>query len=243
MSLNPIAADEVMYSSREQVLIQMENKETANDVLSNKDLVIGTVIALMMGAIFSLLSSGASLLVTFVPGIVFSWLAYVWLYAKKVKLPSGADFLPVFFALLAVQFLHFAEEFTTGFRAQFPLLYGGAPYSANLFVTFNMIAYFIFTLACLLVFTKKLRFLLLPVLFYIVYGAIGNALSHTWWSLYLRSYFPGLITAQIYWIGGPFVLYKLLGRSKVVATLIILFALVMIPLLLFFATPGALKSF
>lgn len=223
--------------------IAVENKAATNEVLSKKDLIIGTVIALVMGTTFALLSSGMSLLVTFVPGIVVSWLAYVWLYVKKTKLPNGAEFLPVFCALLSVQFLHFAEEFTTGFRAKFPLLYGGAPYSESLFVVFNMLAYFIFTVACILAFTKRLRFLLVPVLFYIVYGAIGNAISHTWWSLYLRSYFPGLITAQIYWIGGPFVLCKLLARPKAAWAIIILFALVMVPLLIVFAKTEVISSF
>ena len=221
----------------------MENKATLNESLSKKDLVIGTVIALAMGTTFTLLSSGMSLMVTFVPGVVVTWLVYVWLYAKKTKLPDGADFLPLYFTTLAVQFLHFAEEFTTGFRTQFPLLYGGEPYSANLFVIVNMVSYFIFTLACILVFTKSLRFLLVPMLFYIIYGAIGNAISHTYWSLYLQSYFPGLITAQLYWVLGPLVLYKLIGGRKEVLTIIILFAFVLIALLTIFAKPGAISSY
>ncbi len=126
---------------------------TNGAVLSKKDVVIGTVIALVMGTTFTLLSSGMSLTVTFVSGVVFSWLTYVWLFVKKTKLPNDSEFLPLFFALLAVQFIHFAEEFTTGFRTKFPSLYGGAPYSDNLFVTFNMIAYFVFALTCILVFT------------------------------------------------------------------------------------------
>jgi hypothetical protein len=216
---------------------------TNSEVLSKKDVVIGTVIALVMGTTFALLSSGMSLIVTFVPGVVFTWLTYVWLFAKKTKLPNGSEFLPLFFALLAVQFIHFAEEFATGFRTKFPSLYGGMPYSDNLFVSFNMIAYFVFALTCILVFTKNLRFLLLPSLFFIIYGAIGNAISHTWWSLYLRSYFPGLVTAQLFWIAGPFVLYKLLGRRKVVFTITILFVLVLIPLLTIFASPRAISSY
>lgn len=217
----------------------MENKVTSGAVLSLQDFVIGTIIALVMGTAFTLLSSGRSLIVTFVPGIVFTWSVFLWLYVKKRKLPNSQEFLPLFFTLLAVQFLHFAEEFTTGFRAKFPLLYGGAPYSDNLFVTFNMISYFIFAVTCILVFAKDLRFLLVPVMFFIVYGAIGNAISHTWWSLYLQSYFPGLITAQIYWVLGPLVLNKLLGGRKDVFTTIIIFAFALVLLLTSFASPGA----
>ena len=54
----------------------MEREAIHSDVLSKKDFVIGTVIALVMATIFTLLSSGMSLIVTFVPGIVFSWLRY-----------------------------------------------------------------------------------------------------------------------------------------------------------------------
>ena len=210
---------------------------TNSDMLRKKDVVVGTIIALAMGITFALLSSGLSLIVTFVPGVIVSWLTYIWLFLKKTRLPTGSAFLPVFFALLAVQFIHFAEEFTTGFRTAFPLLYGGEAYSANLFVTFNMIAYCVFSLACILTFTRNIRFLLFPALFFIIYGAIGNAISHTWWSLYLRSYFPGLVTAQLFWIAGPLVLYKLLGSRADVFMTIIVFAIVLIPLLTIFASP------
>jgi len=221
----------------------LEHQAISSNVLCTNDFVIGTVIALVMGTLFTLLSSGMSLIVTFVPGIIFSWLMYAWLFVKKVALPTSSAFLPLFFGLLTVQFIHFAEEFTTKFDTKFPLLYGGMPYSDNFFVTFNMIAYSIFALACLLAFTKNIRFLLFPALFFIMYGAIGNAISHTWWSLYLRSYFPGLAAAQIFWIAGPFILYKLVGGRKVVFTIIILFALVLLPLLTIFASPGDMSSY
>jgi len=221
----------------------MEHQVISSNMVRTRDFVIGTIIALVMGTLFTLLSSGMSLIVTFVPGIIFSWLMYAWLFVKKVELPTSSAFLPLFFALLTVQFIHFAEEFTTKFDTKFPLLYGGMPYSDTFFVTFNMIAYAVFALACIVAFTKNIRFLLFPALFFIMYGAIGNAISHTWWSLYLRSYFPGLITAQIFWIAGPFVLYKLVGKGKVVFTVIILFALVLIPLLTIFASPDAMSSY
>ena len=225
-----------LTATAEVVILEAAPTATHNDVLSKTDLIIGTVIALVMATAFTLLSSGLSLIVTFVPGILVTWLTYVWLYIDQRRLPSGAAFLPMFFAALAVQFIHFAEEFTTGFRSSFPLLYGGTPYSADLFVAFNMAAYFIFTVTCILVFTKGFRFLLIPSLFFIIYGAIGNAVSHTWWSLYLQAYFPGLVTAQIYWLVGPFLLYKLVGRLKVALLITVLFALVLIPLLTIFAS-------
>ena len=215
-----------------------KHQAISSNVVGTKDFVIGTVIALVMATIFTLLSSGMSLIVTFVPGVVFSWLVYAWLFVKKVALPTSSTFLPLFFALLAVQFIHFAEEFVTGFSSKFPLLYSGMPYSADLFVTFNMVSYAIFALACILALTKNLRFLLIPPLFFVMYGAIGNAIAHTWWSLYLQSYFPGLISAQIFWVAGSFVLYKVMGNRTAAFTVIVLFMLALIPLLTIFASPS-----
>jgi hypothetical protein len=204
--------------------------------LTKTDLAIGTVIAVVMATVFTTVSSGLSLIVTFVPGLVFAWLVFVWLYVAKRQPPAASAFLPIFFLALAVQFLHFAEEFVTGFRSDFPELYGGMPYTANLFVTFNMVSYSVFTVACLLAFTRGLRFFLIPPLFFVVYGAIGNAIAHTWWSIYLRQYFPGLISAQLFWVVGPLVLHRLVGRRDVVVAIVVVSTVVLIPLLTLFAT-------
>jgi hypothetical protein len=55
-------------------------------------------------------------------------------------------------------------------------------------------------------------------------------------ALYLQTYFPGLVTAQLYWVVGPFVLSKLVGEPKVALMITALFALVLVPLLTFFAS-------
>ena len=212
-------------------------KTKSPQVLTRQDLVIGTIIAIAMAANFTLLSSGWSLIVTFVPGAVATALTFGWLYIKQTPLPAGPDFLPVFMGLLAIQFLHFGEEFATGFASAFPVLYGGVPYSPTLFVIFNMVAYFVFTVACLIAFGSGRWFMLVPALFFIIYGAIGNAIAHSWWSLYLGAYFPGLITAQAYWLAGPFVLSRVLGQRKAAFVTVGVFALVLIPLLTIFASP------
>ena len=207
-----------------------------NQALLKRDLVVGTAIALVMATAFTRLSSGMSLIVTFVPGMILTWLTFLWMYRTRAHMPPGSEFLPVFFAALAVQFLHFAEEFTTGFAARFPQLYGGVPYSEKLFVTFNMLAYAVFTLSAILAFARGIRFLVIPALFFIIYGAIGNAISHTWWSLREQAYFPGLVTAQFYWFIGPYLLAKLVGQPKVALAVVIIFALVLIPSLTIFVS-------
>jgi hypothetical protein len=83
------------------------------------------------------------------------------------------------------------------------------------------------------------RLLLMPVLFFVVYGAIGNAVAHTCWSLSLRAYFPGLVTAQVFWVLGPLLLHLLLGSWRSVVAVGGSFALVLIPLLtIFMSRPG-----
>jgi hypothetical protein len=56
----------------------------------------------VLGTTFTLLSSGMSLIVTFVPGVIVTWLTYVWLFVRQTRLPNGSGFLPWFFSLLAV---------------------------------------------------------------------------------------------------------------------------------------------
>lgn len=205
--------------------------------LSRRDFVAGTVILLALCGIFVYLSSGASLLVTFVPGTLFTWLAFAYLYRRRVQLPEVATFLPVFVVTLAIQFAHFAEEFVTGFYRDFALLYGGQPYSTNLFVVFNMTAYVAFALGAVGAMERPVGFALIPALFFLVYGAIGNAITHTWWSIMLGEYFPGLVTAQLFWIAGPWALHILTGRrhGRFIVGFIVLWALTLIPLITIFA--------
>ena len=195
--------------------------------MTGLDFGINSAIALLMAIGFTRISSGRSLIVTFVPGVAISWLVLSWMYVQHVDLPAAAHFVPYFFAALVVQFLHFAEEFRTDFKTFFPTLYGGKAYSDNLFVTFNMAAYALFTTCALLVFYLDARYLLMPAMFFIVYGAIGNAISHTVWSVVARAYRPGLITAQAYWIVGPFVLSLLIGGVATAVTCVV-FAVVLL---------------
>ena len=109
-----------------------------------------------------------------------------------------------------------------------------------MFVTFNMASYAVFTGTCLLAFTKRIGFLLMPAMFFVVYGAIGNAIAHTWWSIDLGTYFPGLITAQAYWVAGPFVLHRLLGDRRRTAVVVLGTTVLLVPLLSVFADAARL---
>ena len=51
------------------------------------------------------------------------------------------------------------------------------------------------------------------------------------------------MTAQAYWVLGPMVLYRLLGRRAEVAAIVALFGLVLISLLTIYASPTDVPSF
>lgn len=201
-------------------------------ILTRKDLLIATIIAIVMG-LFFIYIGGVPLIVTFIPSLIISLGLLYFMHSKQIELPSAKSFVPLFFASFAWQFLHFNEEFVTGFYKLFPMLFGSDPYSVERFVTINMISYFAFSVGCVAVFTKKLKFLVLPMLFYIIYGMIGNAITHTWWVIFHKGYFPGFFTAQVYWILGFIVLNAFTKSRKVTITIFGIFGLIVIPLITF----------
>ena len=198
--------------------------------LSRQDLGIGTVIALAMAGLF-VWAGGQALLSTFVPGLLVTWAIFLWMHLRQIPLPSGQALYPLYFGILAWQFLHFSEEFMTGFREQFPAFFGAEPFSTELFVGINMLSYFGFTIAFIAVFACGRRFLLVPMLFFIVYGAIGNAISHTYWVILEGGYFPGFVTAQLYWVIGILLLARLVSSWRATAVATSAFALLLVSVL------------
>jgi hypothetical protein len=125
---------------------------------------------------------------------------------------------------LAWQCLHFTEEFLANFAVLFPKIYNGQPYSDDTFLSFNMLSYFVFIMAPIMVYFKGIKFLFLPTLFFIVYGAMGNAIAHLWWTLVEGHYFPGFFTALGYWFLGPILLKMVLKSSMKAAIYITAFS-------------------
>jgi hypothetical protein len=199
--------------------------------LTQRDLAIGTGIALVMAATFVAVG-GQPLLVTFVPGLVVTWAIFSWMQIRGVALPEVGAVYPLYFGALAWQFIHFGEEFYTGFRLAFPPLFGAQAYGAELFVGINMFSYFVFTIAFILVFARGLTFLYVPVLFFAVYGVVGNAIAHVLWVIWERAYFPGFFTALVYWVLGPMLLVRLTGSRRIAGVAIAAFAVLLTGVLL-----------
>jgi len=151
-----------------------------------------------MGPAIVLLSGG--LVVTY--GI---WVAARW---KN----DAAAVLPVYLLAIAVQCLHFTEEYITGFQQQFPRLFGD-DWSDGRFVTFNMLWLAAFVLAGLGVY-RRVPLAYLIVLFLALIGGVGNGTAHLVLSATHRRYFPGMITAPFCLVVGIALLIRLFTGAR-----------------------------
>lgn len=175
------------------------------------NLLLPTLMAIGMIGAFSYFSSGLSLIVTFVPGVVLAYGLYLRT-CYRVN-PVAEQLVPVYFLSLGVQMLHFAEEHYTHFDVAFPRLFGSAAYPHNLFVTFNMGAYLLFIIGGLAIY-RGVKPLMFIALFFIACGIVGNAIGHLCFSIAVGGYFPGLWTSLLYWPLGVYTLRQLWRSTR-----------------------------
>lgn len=207
----------------------------SEQTLNKSDVLIGSIITLIMGSVFIYIG-GTALLATFIPALFVAWLVFIGMYLKSVPLPKGTVFIPLFMIGIAWQFLHFTEEFSNHFSDLFPVLYGLPAFTHVKFISINMVSYFLFTIATILVFTKGLKFLMIPVLFFVMGGALGNAIWHSWWVIWLNGYFPGFYTAQVYWVISFILIYAIVKSKKITIAIILLLATLLIPSLTYLSS-------
>jgi Protein of unknown function with HXXEE motif len=173
------------------------------ELISN--LIVPTAIAIIAITIFIFVHPGMRLL--FLPAMVAAYVCY--LLTSYNRTPKPERILPIYLLALAIQFLHFAEEYVYGFYYRVAgLVDGMPPINTNLFVTFNMIAYCFFILGGLGLY-KKVKFSMILVWFFAIAGVIGNAIWHPLFAVKVGGYFPGLYTSFAYWIVGPILLKRL----------------------------------
>ena len=112
---------------------------------------------------------------SFVPAMVLAFICY--LHTSYREMPKVERILPVYLLALAMQFLHFTEEYVYGFQFRVAeIMAGMPPFSVNAFVAFNMIAYCLFLLAGLGMY-KGMKFPMIIVWFYAI-CVLGNAIWH-----------------------------------------------------------------
>lgn len=177
-----------------------------------RQLILACALALTLATGFALGSSGLSLIVTFVPGMALALLC--WSLTSWRRAHDSERVLPLYLAALGWQFIHFAEEYLTGFNEAFPALIDGSPaYPLDTFVTFNMVAYCAFSLAAVALLLGRA----VPMLagwFFVAYGVVGNAIAHVVFAVVDGGYFPGLYTALGFFILGPPLVRRLFETNR-----------------------------
>jgi len=150
--------------------------------------------------------------ILFIPGIILSFILYL-VYLKH-RSPDPDRVVPLYLLALGIQFLHFAEEYTTGFTTELPKLIGQEAYPIGYWLVFNMVAYFVFAIGGIILF-KRINSLLIIPIFFILVGVMLNAVGHIILSLYTGGYFPGLYTALLYTVIGPILLRQLFNAKSI----------------------------
>jgi len=171
------------------------------------NLIVPAVIAIISIVTFFLVHPAQRL--SFVPVMVVALACY--LLTSYREMPKVERVLPIYLAALAIQFLHFAEEYIYGFHQRIAeIMSGMPPFDTDAFVAFNMIAYCLFLLAGLGMY-KGVKFPMILVWFFAIV-VLGNAVWHLLLTLRVGGYFPGLYTSFPGWIVGP-ILLKRLGEK------------------------------
>ena len=110
----------------------------------------------------------------------------------------------------AIQSVHFAEEWVTGFHARFPALLGLDPMPLSFFVPFNLV-----WIAIWIVSIPFLRLGQRPAFFaawFIAIGGMLNGVAHPMMAIASGGYFPGLITSPVIGLAGV-ILWRRLQRA------------------------------
>ena len=112
----------------------------------------------------------------------------------------------------ATQSVHFAEEWATGFHAQFPALLGLGPMPLSFFVSFNVV-----WIAIWIVSIPFVRQGQRPAFFAAWFLAIAgflNGVAHPTMAIVSGGYFPGLITSPFIGLAGVFLWRRLREASS-----------------------------
>ena len=178
----------------------------------SSDLFLPLLIAILTLTFWTAISQGLSLILTFALAMVVALFCYY-----KFTYPRNSNYAPLaplYFFALGIQFLHFAEEFITGFHIRWPVeIFHAAPYDTNAFLLVNMVSYFFFTCAGIAM-IKGIKFPLVIAWFFIIMGVCIQAVQHTIYALMVGGYFPGLYTSLVCYILGPILLSRMVKLSK-----------------------------
>ncbi|MEQ9563827.1 MAG: HXXEE domain-containing protein, partial [Woeseiaceae bacterium] len=105
-----------------------------------------------------------------------------------------------FSATVAVQAVHFTEELVTGFPVAFPALFGLPPVSYTYFIVFNLawLAIWVASIPGLRLGQRATYF----AAWFLGIAGIINGLGHPALAIYVKGYFPGLLSAPLIGVAG-----------------------------------------
>ena len=141
-------------------------------------------------------------------GLIVSYL--IW--ATSIWLNDPPAIVPLYLLGIAIQGLHFYEEYLTGFQQKFPAFYG-YQWSDRRFVVFNLVWLSLLVLSAFGILLKS-RLAYLIAFFFALVGEIGNGIGHLALSIAQRRYFPGLVTAPVALVVGLALLSKLMKTTE-----------------------------
>lgn len=175
-----------------------------------KDLYVPIVVTLAISGALLAGSPSPWMTAVFLFFLIVSLCYYFFIYPKN----SVHDLRLVqwYYVALAVQCVHFIEEYIGKFYILFPALFEMPPISKDEFVIFNLLAYAIFILGGIAIFRNARSFMLIPI-FFILLGVMANGIVHVLLALWNGGYFPGLYSAIAYLFLGPFLL-KLIQNGR-----------------------------
>ncbi len=107
----------------------------------------------------------------------------------------------------AVQFVHFSEEWATGFHIRFPDLLGLEPIPLPVFLLFNF-AWIAIWIAAIPMLRSALTFGFFAAWFLALAGVL-NGIAHPLLALFAGGYFPGLLSSPFIGLAGIYLWRKL----------------------------------
>jgi len=171
---------------------------------------VPTAFLIIMVIAFCTVSKGLSMILTFVPGLILSYIFYLLTVYRKV--PEHKGILPLFLLGIGWQGIHFAEEFLNGYQTAFPAMFGAEPYSDQQFLIMNMTAILFYCFAAAAMYLKIQGPWLISI-FFIFFGGLINAAMHLVFNIVNQSYFPGFYTSLPFWLS-PLLLYWIWKETR-----------------------------
>jgi hypothetical protein len=143
--------------------------------------------------------------------LVVTLLACYAVWASRSEWPPPENIISAYVIAVVVQCAHLLEEYRAGFYRVFPPIFGGNPWSARQFPTFNVVWLIVFLIAGFGLVRRRPGAYLIA-LFLAIGGGIGNGLGHIALSVREGGYFPGAYTGVLALLAGSALAYRLMRQ-------------------------------